>query len=190
MFCTLLRTRFEKRVHTSEDSVRYTFFAALLRHGIEPEEVVLEYPHLGVPDKKVDTVLLREQQPFCAMEFKYYRAGMRNSPTTEKAGDLFRDLSRLVLFTEPVVRYFVYVTDAEMAGYKALRELFDLGVANELVLHEAYFAGRRATFLKRMGNWPCAAKVRTLVSVAMPNDHHLRIYELWREPDPAVAAPV
>jgi hypothetical protein len=39
-FAELLRVRFENEVPTTEDSIRYTFFAGLLRAGLQPHEIV------------------------------------------------------------------------------------------------------------------------------------------------------
>ena len=41
-FVPLLKTRLSASIFTTEDSVRYTFFAALLHAGVQPEQVVLE----------------------------------------------------------------------------------------------------------------------------------------------------
>jgi hypothetical protein len=40
----LLRRRLEFGVRSSDDSVRYMLFAALVQHGVAPERVVMEYP--------------------------------------------------------------------------------------------------------------------------------------------------
>ena len=45
-FAQLLRKRFGQGAYTTEDSIRYTFFAALLvKSDFEAQDVVLEYPH-------------------------------------------------------------------------------------------------------------------------------------------------
>ena len=44
-FAGLLETRLRRDVPTTEDSVRYTLFASLLRNDVEPHSIVLEYSH-------------------------------------------------------------------------------------------------------------------------------------------------
>ena len=57
-FAQLLRKRFGQGVYTTEDSIRYTFFAALLaKSDLEAQDVVLEYPHPQIPGAEVDTLL-------------------------------------------------------------------------------------------------------------------------------------
>ena len=61
-FAQLLRKRFEQGVYTTEDSIRYTFFAALLaKSDLEAQDVVLEYPHPQIPGAKVDTLLTSDR---------------------------------------------------------------------------------------------------------------------------------
>ena len=73
-FAQLLRKRFGQGVHTTEDSIRYTFFAALLaKSDLEAQDVVLEYPHPQIPGAKVDTLLTSDRGAPVVIEFKYDR---------------------------------------------------------------------------------------------------------------------
>ena len=73
-FADLLRVRFENAVPTTEDSVRYTFFAGLLRAGLQPHEIVLEHRHDAIAGAEIDTFIPGiGTGPAVAIEFKYDR---------------------------------------------------------------------------------------------------------------------
>ena len=55
-FAALLERRFACQAHTSEDAIRYTYFAALLEAGALPEEVELERPLPGQARAELDSV--------------------------------------------------------------------------------------------------------------------------------------
>ena len=55
-FVELLDRRFSQRVTVTEDSIRYTMFAAMLESGMQPEDVVLEYPHPAIPRATITTI--------------------------------------------------------------------------------------------------------------------------------------
>ena len=62
--------------------------AALVRHGLQPERIVMEFPHPKMDRKKVDTVVVGDDhQPVLAIEFKYHRRSLsgRNKPRTAPA---------------------------------------------------------------------------------------------------------
>lgn len=53
-----LFTRLEKNTFTTEDSVRYTFFASLIKHTtLATHEIVLEFPHNTLDGAEIDTYL-------------------------------------------------------------------------------------------------------------------------------------
>ena|SRR5213593_1895018 len=121
-FANLLTERLELRVFTTEDSIRYTFYAALVASGLKHTDLVLEFPHPAIPEAEIDTIV-REgdgRQPV-AIEFKYDRAnpGGTNQNRTKRAAAALVDIYRLVKVPPSLatVKYFVYVTDGEMAGY-------------------------------------------------------------------------
>ncbi len=121
-FAGMLRTRFERGVHTTEDSIRYTFFAALLTQPtIKPHEVVHEFPHPQLPGAEIDTFMPAYDGKTVAIEFKYDRAIPSGAaiPRPLNAGELFRDiwrLSQLKTATE-AERFLVYCTDPIMRRY-------------------------------------------------------------------------
>jgi len=88
-FSILLRERLSK-MYTTEDSVRFTFFAALLkRTNIAPHEIILEYPHPKIPGAEVDTYI---PSPFEKKDW------FLNLNTTEKflVVETLQDLKKLV----------------------------------------------------------------------------------------------
>ncbi len=185
-FLGLLRHRFDVGVLTTEDSIRYTFFAALLRTDVRPEQVVLEYPHPSIRRARIDTVIVgADRSPKIAIEFKYDRAnpGGTNQPMPQKAGATFADFVRLLKLPWQIGRYLVYLTDEELAGYLAnprngLSEVFGLREGTHLKLRSDFFRDRSATFLDSMGEWPGPATLYGIASANLPQDHYLRIYEI------------
>ena len=120
-FAKLLDTRLKVGVLTTEDSVRYTFFASALHNNISPDAVILEFPHPAIPRAQIDTWMPDFHGVTVAIEFKYDREppGGKNQPKTQKAGSVFEDLRRLLLvsMSTDAVCYFVYVTTEEMNVY-------------------------------------------------------------------------
>jgi hypothetical protein len=158
-FLGLLEKRLTFGVLTTEDSIRYTFFAALLHHDIQPEQVVLEYPHPTISGARIDAVILSNSgEPVTAVEFKYDRANPGGSPQPlpQKAGSAFADLRRLALLPFVPERYFIYVMDRELARYLAsprngLHNVFDLAKGGTISLDQDYFVNRSSTFRNRLG---------------------------------------
>jgi hypothetical protein len=78
LFTEYMKLRFMKNVLCTEDSVRYTFFASLLKTTtLNPEDIILEYPHPSIRGAEVDTVI--------PCLFRRFRP-----PIPEEAGRLFR----------------------------------------------------------------------------------------------------
>jgi hypothetical protein len=104
-----------------------------------------------MPGAKVDTVIAAAAgRDSVAFEFKYDRAnpGGSNQNRTQRAGKALIDLFRLVKVPAGVAaaKYFVYVTDAEMAGYfrnpvNRLHELFELAEGAKHALGPSSFRG-------------------------------------------------
>ncbi|MEQ6886227.1 hypothetical protein [Salicola sp. Rm-C-2C1-2] len=185
-FADLLDERFKRGVVTTEDSVRYTFFAALLDSGIKPHEVVLEYPHPAIDRAKIDTWIPAYDGGSVALEFKYDRdpPGGLNQPKTQKAGHVFKDLYRqLHVATGVKVRsYFVYITSQEMATYfqnpnNGHSEFWDLATDHSLDMVESYFTAKPKTFINAVGG-AFNARVVGACSRTLSGDNHLRAYEV------------
>ena len=59
LFAELLKERLAAKVPTVEDSVRYTFFYALLSSGAcSHTEVFIEYPHPVIKAKEIDFLII------------------------------------------------------------------------------------------------------------------------------------
>jgi hypothetical protein len=116
-FCNLLKTRFKTDIITTEDSIRYTFFAALLKNGLEPHQVVQELPHPKIRNKEIDTFIPNYNNK-CYIEFKYDRQNNKDvtQNKTDRAGKFINDLLRLSIINEGQ-KIFVYLTDEGMNTY-------------------------------------------------------------------------
>lgn len=185
-FETLLKKRFSSEVITTEDSVRYTFFAALMKLGISPEQVVLEYPHPAIERAKIDTWLPVYKEGSIAVEFKYDRdpPGGNNQPRTQKAGAIFKDLRRqaLVALAIGVRSYFVYVTSEEMANYfrnpiNGHSGLWDLESNDFVEIKHQYFLNKPRTFMNTLGS-SFEAKVIGVFHSNLPGGNYIRAYEV------------
>ena len=67
-----LFTRLEKNTFTTEDSVRYTFFACLMKHtALATHDIVLEFPHNTLDGAEIDTYLPDYLGSEVIIEFKY-----------------------------------------------------------------------------------------------------------------------
>ena len=182
-FAGLLKVRLDGRVPTTEDSVRYTFFAALLRNGVAPDEVVLEFPHPRIPRAEVDTWMPDFHGTAVAMEFKYDRdlPGGKNPPKTQKAGAVFKDLRRLRLLADVASCYLVYVTTREMDVYfrnpsNGHEQFYDLLPGNSVRIGESYFAGKPQTLLRTLGG-TFDARVTGVMKRSL-GSHSLRVYRV------------
>ena len=88
-FDALLRTRLQNSIFTTEDSVRYTFYASLLtKGGLKPENVVLEQPHNAINAAEIDTYIPHYAATSVVIEFKYDRSipSGKNAPRPPKGG--------------------------------------------------------------------------------------------------------
>jgi hypothetical protein len=188
-FGLLLEKRLNDKVTTTEDSVRYTFFAALLRHGVSPEQVVLECPHHGIDGARIDTWLPSYKDTPVAIEFKYDRdpPGGRNQPKTLKAGAIFKDLKRQALAAKKMdaKSYFVYVTTEEMAIYfnspnNRHDRFWSLKQGSEMLIDEQYLLDRPKTFSNTVGG-SFKAKVIMAYSKDFSNGWYLRVYQVFSD---------
>jgi hypothetical protein len=186
-FGELLQIRLEKGVFTTEDAVRYTFFAALLqRGGLNPEDVIPEFRHPAIPGAQIDTWLPSFDGRGLAVEFKDDRdtPSRRNAPRTQKAGKVFHDLYRLGEVAQEMHRVFVYLTGPEMTSYftnpiNGLTEFFSLPQNRTLTVGSIFVSGRAATFVASLGAVPNIV-VTALYSRSLPRHHEVRVYEVRR----------
>ena len=156
-FTDLLRTRLEAAVFTTEDSIRYTFYSAFsAKTGIEPHEIVLEFPHPQIKRARVDTYLPAFRGASVAIEFKYDREipSGQAIPKPQKAGQLFKDMDRLARFDldHPVRRLLVYVADPLMVVYfrnpaNGHARFFLLPQGESFSVQREYLKGKPQTFV-------------------------------------------
>ena len=185
-----LSQRLKDRIYTTEDSVRYSFYASIVQHtSLPPSSIVLEYAHNTIPGAKIDTVIPNYNGQEVIIEFKYDRAtpGGHNAPRPNKAGKLFNDIRRLLIFSAnpmnlPAMRIFVYLTDPEMTSYMKneqnnLSSFFQMPVGHHFTINEAYLANHCSTFQKAAGH-PFNATAICQYSAGLPLGHQLRIYEV------------
>ncbi len=185
-FVTLLRRRFEQGAATTEDAIRYTFFAALVDCGLRPEQIIVEAPHPTLKRARMDTLLPSFAGQTVALEFKYHRVleGTWNRPKSAQAGSVFEDVRRLLLVpsTEARRRFLVYVTDQDMIKYmlnpkNGLKEFFELQPLKAMVVSDDFVTSKCGTFQKRVLG-ELYAKLRCLYMAELSNIHALRIYEV------------
>ena len=184
-FASLLTKRLAAKVLTTEDSVRYTFFAALLGvTDIEAHQLIQEYPHPHsmFKNKRIDT-LIDDGANRTALEFKYHRAipSGKNTPKPQMAGKAFNDILRLAESGFDGV--FVHLTDLEAAGYlgreaNGLKSFFDVKRGEILQISPEFFVPKSKTFVENSGG-PFSVKLKTLISVSLPDNHYLRAYLLY-----------
>lgn len=184
-FSSCLENRIINGIHTTEDSVRYTFFYSLIQNKLQPEDLVLEYPHPNISGAEIDTWIPSYSGNAYAIEFKYHRKlnSKKNRPRTEQAGGTFSDVRRLSLITTGNLRcVFIYFTDVEMQGYfrnpsNGVSSFFDLEVGSYFDINQS-FLGARAKSFQRAAGGNFSARVKCLLSDDLHDQHSLRIYEV------------
>lgn len=187
-FSILLRNRLSSNIVSTEDSIRYTFFAALLkRTNIAPNEIIFEYPHPKISGAEVDTYIPSTlERRGLILEFKYDREipSGKNSPRPQKAGKLFNDIYRLTKFdVDPrATLWFIHLTNSEMATYlrngrNGLVDFFELPFGLTLRVDEKYISSKSSTFQGAVGGF-FDANIESIWTEEMPNRHTLRIYEI------------
>jgi len=78
-FESFLKDRLWTGQHLTEDSVRYSFFAALIHAQIVSQhEVILERPHPKIAKVKIDTYFCSEGSD-TYLEFNFYRKSQSSS---------------------------------------------------------------------------------------------------------------
>lgn len=188
-FGKLLEERFMAVAPTSEDSIRYSFFLALVQTGFcIHSDVWLELPHPTISGAEIDLLVRAVPgRQSAAFEFKYDRAipSQRNLPRTQKAGAVFKDLFRLAHIPENItnVRYFIYCTSEEMASYlrnptNGWTRFWSLRKNEQYDLTINSVQSQSATFRGVIGNLFIPCKVTGLFVSDLPSGHCLRAYQV------------
>ena len=188
LFAELLEERFNKEIFTTEDSVRYTLFHCLTKcMNLKPSDIILEQAHPSIPRAEVDMhILATKEFPEIFFEFKYDRAipSEKNAPRPQKAGKIFADIFRLALIKSANnKRYFVYVTDGEMATYfmntnNRLSDFFNLDLKEHLAVDGKYINNHCETFVKSAGVNVTPCELECKLSEKAIEDFWIRIYEI------------
>jgi len=188
-FAELLEERFSKGAYTTEDSLRYTLFYCLTYYSkVHPSEIILEFPHNFISGAEVDAYI-PPKDGCCGLvfELKFDREipSGKNSPKTQKAGKAFADIFRLALFAskEDIRRYFVYVTDREMATYfqnpsNQLDDFFNLVPNKTLRVDKKYISNHPATFIQSVGKNVINCEIACMLNRNIRSEIWLRIYEI------------
>lgn len=188
-FGRLLEERLSLGIITTEDTIRYMLYVALTTSGgLNHTDLTLEYPHPTLERAKVDTVIRETAgRESMAFEFKYDRAnpGGSNQNRTQRAGKALIDIFRLVRVPSNVAtgKYFVYVTDAEMAGYfrnpvNRLHSLFELADGATFALSVGGFAGYSRTLVTMLEPMACTCIVSRVFAADLPANHCVRIFRV------------
>lgn len=186
-FSTLLNKRLEAGVLTTEDSIRYTFFYALvLKSSTLPNEIILEYPHPAIPRAVIDTYIPSYQGTSLAIEFKYDREipSGREIPKPQNAGELFKDMDRLARFSPKsyMNRIQIYVADSLMVTYfnnpeNGHEAFFNLRQGSKMTIEESYLVGKPKTFVNSLMARP-SFDILCLWSEKLPRAHELRVFQI------------
>lgn len=184
-FAEFLHKRLETKQHLTEDSVRYAFFLAVMQTTtIQQHEIILELPHPKFPGKEIDTYIAAgDGRSELFYEFKFHRISKSTSPKPQKAGSLFKDISRLASLTSNDRHCFVvYFTCSEMATYfdkneASYSEFWKQPTGGEFMYDNLFIAKTTDTFHKASGEHH-GARVHVEFSASLLHNHHIRIFDV------------
>ena len=178
-FASKLKERLDKKIPTTEDSVRYLFFYALTRHGFDPNQIIQEYRYKST---EIDTMIHLSTSRI-AYEFKFHKERPNSTiPRPMNAGQLFSDFFRLKRFMDvnkDASCFSVYVMGDSMRKYFTKRgnKLEEWYLANgEVLVGEDDFAKMPKTFLKYAGEIT-QCKTRTMKK-NIGKKYHLIVTEI------------
>lgn len=184
-FASNVNDRILSRQHLTEDSVRYSFFHALLQStNIQQHEIILELPHPKFPGKEIDTYICPSNEMQEAFfEFKFHRASNSTSPKPQKAGSLFKDINRLAsLAGSSRSCVVIYLTCSEMAAYFQANEVnysrfWQYQTGSDFIYDQSFVTRTTPTFQKASGEHH-TSRVHVEFSAALAEGHHLRVYNV------------
>ncbi len=184
-FSKFLEKRIASSQHLTEDSVRYAFFYAVMQStSIKQHELILELPHPNFPGKEIDTyVAATKDRAELFFEFKFHRASRSQSGKPQKAGSLFKDVSRLASLHSNGRRCAViYLTCPEMAEYfdgheDSYSAFWSQPANSKFDYNEAFLTKTTETFRKESGELHPAC-VHVEFSKALARGYHLRIFDV------------
>ncbi|MCH8146758.1 MAG: hypothetical protein IH987_02030 [Planctomycetes bacterium] len=120
-FARELRIRLAADTHTTEDTIRYYFWNALVKSGADAHTLVPEMPHPNPAMKGKEVDLRLDAKPFgpAWLEVKYNRGlpSKRNLPRTQVYGALLTDFFKLALIEDGDPKLVLYVSTPEMVRH-------------------------------------------------------------------------
>jgi len=120
-FAREMGVRLSARTYTTEDTIRYYFWHALIRHGADLHAMVPEkpHPHPSMARKEVDLWLSAAPFGPAWLEVKYNRppSGMGDMPRTMKYGALLADFFKLSMIEDASLKIVFFVSTPEMVHY-------------------------------------------------------------------------
>jgi hypothetical protein len=103
----------------TEDVVRFATARALVRAGVDPAGLRVEWPHPVLKGSRVD-LIAGGNPPAALFEFKFPREpNEQNAAWTMALGEVLKDLYRLAVCPGHADRLFVYVESARLRSYMA-----------------------------------------------------------------------
>jgi hypothetical protein len=184
-FAEFLGKRIETKQHLTEDSVRYAFFLAVTQTtSIQQHEIILELPHPKFPGKEVDTYIAATAgRSELFVEFKFHRTAKSTSPKPQKAGSLFKDISRLASLTSNDRHCLVvYFTCSEMARYfdkneTSYSQFWKQPTGGAFVYDDSFVAKTTDTFRKASSEHH-SARVHVEFSATIMQKYHVRVFDV------------
>ena len=120
-FARDLGVRLAAGTHTTEDTVRYYFWNALINRGGDLHSMVPEKPHPHPPMARSEVDLWLSAAPLgpAWVEVKYDRpsSGSGDMPRTMKYGALLADFFKLAMIEDTATKIVLYVSTAEMVQH-------------------------------------------------------------------------
>ena len=186
-FAKLLKRRLQHSVPTNEDTVRYTFFYALIKGlKLKPEDIMVESSHGKIALARLDLQIFAFSGREYVFEFKYdnFQLSRAESGSHQRAGRKFKDIFRLsqrysIGKTETI---FVYLTSRWMKNYfnnpvHEFTEFFNLPKGESLLIDDFYMA-RRPDILKQRAGQVIPCTIDCIYSCGLPDEHALRVYRV------------
>lgn len=195
-FAALLRRRFSTSIVTTEDSIRYTFFAALLDAGLKPHQTIQELPHPVIDRKEIDTWIPDYEGSEYFIEFKFDRvpsSGLTQNKT-DRSGKLLNDMLRLAMVPSGVDkarrRLFVYLTDGGMHTYftnpnNGYVSIYDAECNQPKEISEQFITTRPKSAQKSISCEIFPMRVTLLYKVAVNQEIQLRIFLTEKNIEPS-----
>lgn len=190
-FADLVEERLKPGIFSTEDSIRYTFFLALIQSGYcHHIEVELEKSHPTIKGAEIDLLVRKNiDRPSFACEFKYDRINpsLQISARTQSAGALFKDMFRLAHIPKEIADslYVIYLTDIEMARYyrnpkNRMANLLDLSEEDNYYLDSTFVDNKAKTFRTAVQNLIFPCNLHQVFRKDYPGSYYLRIYQVIR----------